>query len=204
MHRFDRAASSIQLEETTAYSKDKAAFKCSCGSEKHYRFVGVEVVSRSSSAFACRVCDGKGSEHEQLMYRLLDSEPLVQQYAVEACSLTGTAQQVSGGEGEAVCSSRHRWDVMLLQPPGLLIEVQGEGHESKEDTRPHNEGITIAARQRRDAALAAAARASGYSVLWASAGAPGQQRGRSSRWRAGLRAALLHVKARKAPVLFTC
>lgn len=204
MHRFNPAASSIQLEETTAYSREKATFQCSCGNEKHYRFVGVEVVSRSSNAFACRVCEGKGSEHEQLMYRLLDSEPLVQHYAVEACSLSGTAQQVSGGERVAVSSSRHRWDVMLLQPPGLLIEVQGEGHESKEDTRPHNEGITVADRQSRDAALAAAATAAGYSVLWAHAGARDQQRGRHSRWKAGLRAALLHVKARKPPVLFTC
>ena len=204
MHRFDQGASSIQLEETTAYSREKAAFKCSCGSDKHCRFVGVEVVSRSSNAFACRVCEGRGSKHEQVMYKLLDNEPLVEQYAVEACSLSGTTQQVLGGEGAAVCSSRHRWDVMLLQPAGLLIEVQGEGHESKEDTRPHNEGITVADRQSRDAALAAAATAAGYSVLWAYAGAPDQQRGRNSRWRARLRAALLHVKARKPPVLFTC
>lgn len=135
------------------------------------------------------------------MYRLLDNEAQVEQYAVECCSIASKQQLTIGPEQRTLNLNMHSWDVMLLQPHGLLIEVQGEGHKSKADTRQNNDDITIADRVGIDHALAEAAKAHGFSVLWAHVGL---ERGRAARWRIGLKAALAHVKAGLPPTLIIC
>lgn len=87
---------------------------------------------------------------------------------------------------------------MCLQPPNLLIEVQGEQHTSKADCRQHNQGDTVGTRQHKDHVLADAAIAAGFSVLWLY---PGDECGRHSRWAAALQMALEHVTANQAPKL---
>uniref|UniRef100_A0A383V568 Uncharacterized protein n=1 Tax=Tetradesmus obliquus TaxID=3088 RepID=A0A383V568_TETOB len=97
----------------------------------------------------------------------------------------------------------HRWDAVLLQPDSLLMEVQGEQHIDKEDGRRNNRGDTQADRQAKDQALADAALADGFSVLWLHPGAADDVRGgRARRWAAAVQVALEHVAAKQRPKLF--
>lgn len=90
---------------------------------------------------------------------------------------------------------------MTLDPPGLLVEVQGEGHTHKADCREHNQDNTLAVRSEKDEALAHAAMALGWSVLWLY---PRAEYGRSARWTAALEEAVAHVAAQKPPKTFSC
>ena len=106
------------------------------------------------------------------------------------------------GSWDGLWLNRHRWDALLLEPHSLLIEVQGEQHIDTEDGRRNNSGDTLAIRQAKDEALAAAAPAFGFSVLWLHPGDSNDVRGRAARWSAGLQEALQHVIAGKPPQLF--
>lgn len=187
------------LESRAAYSTDKAAFQCACGNKKHCRFLGVQRVSRDgSAAFRCRVCSGQGSNHEKLLYELLDNEHLVQQYAVETHGIA-QPQQLHVADGSTLNLHLHRWDGMTLTPPSLLIEVHGEQHSSKVDTRANNHDETVAIRSDKDHKLAQAAMGAGFSVLWLHVG---NEQGRPGRWASTLREAVRHVTAQGHPVLF--
>lgn len=188
------------LESRAAYSTDKAAFQCACSNSKHCRFLGLQRVSRGGSdAFCCRVCTRQGSSHEKLLYELLDTEQLVQLYAVETHGI-GQQQQLHVADGSTLNLHRHRWDGMTLTPPSLLIEVHGEQHSSKVDTRANNHDETVAIRSDKDHKLAASAMAAGFSVLWLHVG---KEQGRQARWASTLRVALRHVTAQGRPVLFS-
>jgi hypothetical protein len=89
---------------------------------------------------------------------------------------------------------RQRWDVLLVQPAGVLIAVQGDQHHSKTDSRANSSSQTeadLAATMAKDQALADAAVQQGFQVIWL---LPGQAAGRSRRWRAAINAALEQVK----------
>lgn len=156
---------------------------------------------QKSEAFDCYICSGKGSAHEQLFYEIADEEPLLQLHAVESAVIHTKRLLSIPGSNSKLHLNRHRWDMVTLRPSGLLVEVQGEGHTDKEDTRQHSRGDTLAIRQSKDSRLANAAKRLGWSVL---AVYPGDKRGRKQRWAAGLRVALEHVAALQKPRLFTC
>jgi hypothetical protein len=185
-----------------AFSTSKAAFRCSCERAKHARFLGVQCAARSSDAFNCRVCAGKGSRPERLLYSLLDNEHLIELYAVETHSVSSTAPLVLA-DGTTLRVSDHRWDAMTLLPPNLLIEVQGQQHTSKLDTRPRSPDASLANRLQRDEALVAAARAAGFSVLWLHTREGESESTCIARWAGRLQQAVRHVAARGPPLLFS-
>lgn len=189
-------------ESMAAFSTDKAVFRCSCEQAKHARFVGVQCAARSSGAFGCRVCAGKGSQPERLLYNLLDTEHAIELYAVEAHSISRAAP-LALADGTTLDVHDHRWDAMTLLPPNLLIEVQGQQHTSKLDTRPRSPDASLSNRLLRDAALAAAAHAAGFTVLWLHAREGESEPTRAARWAAMLRQAVRHVAARGPPLLFS-
>jgi hypothetical protein len=106
------------------------------------------------------------------------------------------------GSSKGLWLNMHRWDVVLIEPHSLLIEVQGEQHIDKEDGRRNNRGDTLADRQAKDQALADAALADGFSVLWLHPGAANNVRGRAARWAAAVQEAVQHVTNHKRPYLF--
>jgi hypothetical protein len=196
------AANYILLEEQALYSTIKLVFKCKCCNAKHAKLIALQTAQRRTDPFACRVCSGKGSKHERLLYYLLDYAASISLYAVEAVAIGKKIQLNVAGSSEGLWLNRHRWDAMLLQPHSLLIEVQGEQHIDTEDGRRNNRGDTLAIRQAKDEALATAALAFGFSVLWLHPGDADDLRGRAVRWAAGLQLAVQHVTACKPPKLF--
>ena len=139
---------------------------CTVGQQlsKHRAYTSVRAANTSSSALRCRVCGGRGSKPERVLYAVADAEVLVEQYAVEACSLSKRGA-VRVCEGIEVHPSRKRWDLTVVTPAGLLVEVMGQGHSSRLVTKPNNTDDSISTRQRRDYAYAQAAVAQGWSVL---------------------------------------
>lgn len=190
------------LKDQAAYSTLKLVFKCKCCNRKHTRLLALQTASRGQQPFACRVCTRRGSKHERLLYQLLDQSAAVDCYAVEAVAISKKIQLQVAGSSKGLWLNRHKWDAMLLKPHSLLIEVQGEQHIDTEDGRHNNRGDTLAIRQAKDEALATAALAFGFSVLWLHVGAADDPCGRVVRWTAALQQAVQHVTAGRPPKLF--
>lgn len=189
------------LSSKAAYSSDKGVVECTCGNSKHCRFMAVQQIARRDDAFSCRVCQDKGSNHEKLLYKSMDQEPLINLYAVETYSLS-EKQQLRLHNGDVVQVNRHAWDAMTIDPPNLLIEVQGEGHTSKMVTKANNSDDTLSIRAQRDQLLATAAHGAGFSVLWLCMSECGSETSRERDWAAKLKEAVAHVAAGKPPQLF--
>jgi hypothetical protein len=191
------------LDTKASYCGDKVAVKCDCEVAQHCNFCGVRTVNHSSGARHCRVCAGQGSTYEQLLYALCDTEECIKLYAVEAFSVYDKAElQVCDGTTTHV--HRKRWDVMTLDPPNLLIEVQGEGHGKKLVTKANNPDSSMAARVHKNRLYAQAAQRMGYSVLWLCVGdAHKSERALAKQWGAALKHAVAHVGGNMPPQLFT-
>ena len=192
----------LLLESQAAYSSSKHCFTCRCSNSKHVRLLALHTVSRGDSCFRCHVCSSKGSTYEKQMYALLDDEAAVVTYAVEAVAMGRKVQLQVPGSTQGLWLNKHTWDAVLLQPHSLLIEVQGEQHINKEDSRCNNRADILADRQAKDQALADAALADGFSVLWLHPGAADDVQGRATRWAAAVQEAVQHVAAEKGPKLF--
>lgn len=169
---------------------------------KHRLYMSVRAFNAKGSRLSCHVCSGKGSKPEQVLYDLADKEKLIKVYAVEACSLS-KQEKVKVCESITIHPSRKRWDLTVLSPHGLLVEVMGEGHSSRLVTKPNNTDDSTSTRQRRDYAYADAAVERGWSVLWlwVEEGDPSFRRTRR-KWAAKLREAVKHVAAEGKPELF--
>jgi hypothetical protein len=102
--------------------------------------------------------------------------------------------------GAVINISTLRYDIVSLDPAGLVIEVMGEQHTDKEMTYSNsNESRGVDSAELDKIKQQAAARA-GYSTLWLMAG---DQHGRNTRWRKALATALQHVTAGGPPNHFT-
>ena len=189
-----------------SYSSRKVYYNCNCGQPKHVVFVGVRTANLSPTALDCCVCLEKGSSWEKLLYKLCDEEPLIQQYCCEGCSLP-LPVRVEVCEGDSICVNRKPWDVtvpVVDKPYGLLIEVQGQGHNKRPMSKAHNSDSSLAARWLKDHACKDVALPQGWSVLWL----VGNEDVKSkhivrARWAAKLREAMAHVKAGGDTQLFT-
>jgi hypothetical protein len=187
-------------------STHQNSYKLSCAAggqtSKHRGYVSVRVANTSETALLCSVCSGKGSRPEKVLYAVADAEELVRQYAVEACSLSKQGG-VEVCESTIIYPSRKRWDLSVLAPHGLLVEVMGQGHSSRLVTKPNNTDDSISTRQRKDYAYAQAAVEQGWSVLWVwvEEDDPCFTRTRKQ-WAAQLREALEYVIAEGDPKLF--
>ena len=196
----------MQHDSMPYSSRQQNTYEESCAAggkiSKHSRYVSVRVANTSSEARSCHVCSGKGSKPERVLYAVADAEDLVEQYAVEACSLSNQGV-VKVCDNIVIHPSRKRWDLSTVTPHGLLVEVMGEGHSSRLVTKANNTDDSISERQRKDYAYAQAAVEQGWSVLWLWV----QERDPSFRrtakkWAAQLRAALEYVTAEGKPMLF--
>jgi hypothetical protein len=192
---FVRHLSSRDLAQLPSYSTTKQVFKSRCQHTKHVRILSCQRVTRTSSALECRVCCGKGSKHEQLAYKVLNQLECVHAFAVEAYAVAAQVQH----EGGVLNVNRHSWDVAVLQPAPLVIEVQGEQHSSKVMTKPNSTDSSLSSRCSRDDALAAAAVEAGYSVVWL---VLGSERGRAARWSKTVSQALQDLEAKRAFKLY--
>lgn len=169
---------------------------------KHCAYVSVRAANRSDTALSCRVCKGRGSGPEKVLYAVADAEELVELYAVEACSLPCMGG-VDAGEGVVVYPGRKRWDLAMVTPAGLLVEVMGQGHSSRLVTKPNTTDDAMITRQRRDMAYARAAVERGWSVLWLWVEDDDPTLRRSAQaWASHLREALVHVVGGGEPKLF--
>lgn len=179
--RQDRNYNNSDTSTATAYSRDKGVYKRTCSNSKHKCLAANDTLSRSGTrTLRCRVCSQQGSAYEKELYRLLDCHRCVKAYAVEAHAVQGLVQY-SGG---VVVMGRQRWDVVLLEPAGVLIAVQGEHHHSKPDTRRNSSSrcqAALSATIARDQAVATGAIQQGFQVVWL---LPGRQCGRTRRWAA--------------------
>lgn len=174
--RQDRNYNNSDTSTATAYSRDKGVYKRTCSNSKHKCLAANDTLSRSGTrTLRCRVCSQQGSAYEKELYRLLDCHRCVKAYAVQGLV------QYSGG---VVVMGRQRWDVVLLEPAGVLIAVQGEHHHSKPDTRRNSSSrcqAALSATIARDQAVATGAIQQGFQVVWL---LPGRQCGRTRRWAA--------------------
>lgn len=186
---FSSEYSNIDISSVPAWSHSKAVFKSSCKCYKHFRYLSCQRTARCNRSLACRICQGKGSSLEKLLYSILNKSAAVHAYAVEAYAVQGQNQH----EGENVQLNRHPWDAALLQPAQLLIEVQGEQHSTKLLTKAGCTDISLSSRSSRDEALRAGAVQQGFYVLWL---LPGEERGRHQRssWTRAIHAMLQKVK----------
>ena len=92
----------------------------------------------------------------------------------------------------------------MLQPGRVLVEVQGEQHSTKLNTQANNPDASLADRVSRDHALAAAAKAAGYSVVWLNVGAAHTQVNRRQQWRKTIEGAVQYMMQENAtPTEFT-
>jgi hypothetical protein len=186
--------SSSEVITGPAYSSSKALYRCSCGHKKHLCYAASDTISRETGTLACRICKDKvssdPSQLEDELYTILNKHQGIRAFAVEAHAVQGT-EQWEGGELDL---GRQRWDVMLVQPAGVLIAVQGDQHHSKLDSRANSSSqneADLAATMARDKALADAAVQQGFQVVWL---LPGESRGRARRWHAAINQALEQAK----------
>ena len=151
---------------------------------------------------ACRVCGGRGSKPERVLYAVADAEVLVEQYAVEACSLAKPADPVMC-DNVRVHPEKKRWDATIVAPSGLLIEMQGESHSSRLVSKANNTDSTMAERQLKDWLYAQEALRQGWSVLWLWVDeCISSPRAQAALWAKQLHRAVAHVKGGGAPQLF--
>lgn len=181
-----------KLEVQPSYSSVKKVFKSSCSCRTHMRVMSCQQVTRTDAALPCRVCKGKGSSYEREAYAALDESTLITAWAAEAY----VVQETVVHEWEEVNASRHSYDIAVLEPGKVLVEVQGEQHSSKLNTQANNADASLADRVGRDAALAAAAKAAGYSVVWLRVEAAHTQTNRRQQWRGTIERAVRYMQVK--------
>jgi hypothetical protein len=148
------------------------------------------------------VCSSDGSKWELLLYDLLDKEQLIELYAVEAFSLAKPTHPLTQN-GVLVHPEKKRWDVTVVVPGGLLIEMHGEGHSSRLLTKANNIDCSLAERHLRDWLYARAAMEQGWSVLWLWVNEDvACDSAEQSVWAQQLQQAVVHVQAKGLPQLF--
>jgi len=133
--------------------------------------------------------------HEKSAYAILDQMTCIKHYATEAYAIKGQVLHA----GQQLQLNKHAWDVMLAPPYRVLIEVQGEQHITKLDTRRNSNDSSLADRSSRDSALAAAAQDAGYSVLWLVVGA---DKGQRRRWKQAITRVMHDADAHMPPKLY--
>jgi len=203
--KWEQGSNAMLLSSKAAYSMDKGVFMCDCGHEKHRMFVSVRVANKRPTC-VCHVCtvlstNEGSSSYERLVYRLCEAEDLIETYAVEACAVSESGE-LEVCDGTTACVSKKRWDVMVLGPASLLIEIQGEGHSTKLVTKHNCSDSSMAARRHRDELYAEAAIRAGFSVLWLEVpGVKTTERALSKAWRAQLKNAVAYVTGNNPPKL---
>lgn len=176
-------------------SRSKIVIKSNCHIPQHKDLLAVDTVNRYSTSEGytrpCTMCSKPPSELAALAYELCLSSGLMQSFAAEACvAYDQPAVQLS--DGRLLQVSSLPYDIVSLDPAGLVIEVQGEQHTGKDmayTNTNENHGISSA---ELDQIKQQAACRSGYTTLWLVAG---DQRNRANRWHKAMTKALLHVKA---------
>lgn len=188
-----------KLEDLGSHSTKQCWWKASCNNPDHIRYLTCHWVSENPSSLQCRVCNKHGSSHEKEAYTVMASSKHVGQFATEAFVLKGEYEHNIDGVTTAANLTRHPWDVVTAPPLKMLVEVQGEHHTTELNTQAHSSDEDLASKYSTDLALAEAALAQGYSVVWLQC-EPLQ--GRSRRWAVQLKQAAADAVAGKQPQLY--
>lgn len=189
-----------KLEDEAAYSSAKKVFKSRCSCSAHMRVMSCQQVTRTDAALPCRMCEGKGSSYELEAYAACDESTVITAWAAEAYAV----QQTGEHEGVEVYAGRHSYDIIVLEPGKVIVEVQGEQHSSKLSTQAKNSDASLADRVSRDEALRAAAKAAGFSVVWLNVEAAHTQTNRRQQWRETIERAVRYMANKEGePTDFT-
>ena len=203
VERCDKSINPVTHEGQPSYSHQQLYYNCDCRPRsKHVVYRGVRSANHNRTALDCRVCSGGGSKWECMLYELLDDEELIQLYAVEAHSLAKPKEPVMQ-EGVVVHPDKKRWDVTVVVPGGLLIEMHGEGHSSRLVSKANNTDYNLAERQLKDWLYVVTAMEQGWSVLWLWVNENiTSDSTQVSLWAQQLKKAVTHVQAQGLPQLF--
>lgn len=107
-------------------------------------------------------------------------------------------------KGVQVHPARKRWDVTVVVPGGLLIEMQGEGHSSRLVSKANNTDTSLGQRWLKDWMYAEAAMKQSWSVLWLWVHEDIEcDSAQVSLWADQLHRAVVHVQAKGPPQLFS-
>lgn len=204
VERCDMSLNHVTHEGQTSYSAHQLYYNCPCKhGSKLVVYRGVRSANHSNTALQCRVCSGGGSKWERLLYDLLDKEELIELYAVEAFSLAKPEQAVVQ-QGVQVHPEKKPWDVAVVVPGRLLIEMQREGHCSRLVAKANNTDSSLGERLLKDWLYAQAAQDQGWSVLWLWVNEDIKQDSTQvSLWAAQLHQAVMHVQANGSPQVFS-
>lgn len=85
-------------------------------------------------------------------------------------------------DGQIHNVAKKAWDIELIDPAQILIEVQGEQHSSKLNTQPNNNDQSLGHRASLDHEYAQAALRANYSVVWLELREGEQDEPRCRRW----------------------
>jgi hypothetical protein len=142
----DQESSGLVQLDLPSHSSLKGWFKCACSNSKHADHRSFRSANCSDTAMACRVCAGEGSSGKRVLHVMLDERGIVKTYSVESVSLCKPAQPVER-EGVRVDVTKKKWDVTVAAPHGLLIEVQGQGHNLRLVGKANNTDSSLWHRQ---------------------------------------------------------
>lgn len=199
---YDNPDNAMVMSWHISSSGNKISVKSSCCVCKHRDLLAVDTVNRYSSDNGyirpCIMCSQPKSRLAGAAYKLCLRNVQMHKFAAEACIAQGqSAVVLSNGDTFHVSSTPY--DIVCLDPPGLVIEVMGHQHDDQPMAYANShESHGVSSTEVDQEKLTAAVRA-GYSMLWLNAG---NERGRTARWREALDSALEHVKAGLAPQHF--
>lgn len=154
-----------QLVEKAIHSTEQCVWKCNCCCPKHVQKKQCSTVARSAPTFPCKVCTAgnkAASRYAREVYSMCDASTAILAWAAEVHAMQGTICVQGLGRN----LGKKAWDVLTIDPPGILIEVQGEQHSSKLNTMPNNTHSSWASVAGFDAQCAQAAVRAGYTVVW--------------------------------------
>jgi len=179
------------LTDRPTHSTELGVFKCDCKGVKHFKKVQCHTISNSGGKVTCRVCTGLSSSrssYAEEVYAMLDDMEEVKAWAAESHAVAG--QITVWGVNHLV---QHKgYDIELLDPPGYLIEIQGEQHRNKLSTMPNSTDVSISHRVALDAAYARAAQHAKYTMILLCLEEGEDTAARCDRWESLIREAIEH------------
>lgn len=169
--------------EKATHSTEHCVWKCSCCCPKHVQKKQCSTVARTAATLACQICKADNnavSRYAREAYTMCDGTKEILAWAVEVHAVQGTICV----EGVGQSLGKKAWDILIVDPPGILIEVQGEQHSSKLNAMPNSTHISLTSVAGFDEKCALAAVGAGYTVVWLLLREGESESHRRHRWKA--------------------
>jgi hypothetical protein len=156
---------------------------------KHYKKVQCRAITSNGGKAKCRVCTGPSSSrssYAEQVYAMLDDMEEVKAWAAESHAVAGQITVL----GVDHWVQHKGYDIELLDPPGYLIEIQGEQHRNKLNTMPNSTDVSIRHRVALDAEYARAAQRARYTMIQLHLEEGEDATARCDRWESSIREAI--------------